>query len=268
MVLESALADALYLNWRVPISALPPPPAGLRYDRVGPVDASDEAATLFSLLLFRQRGIHWRGAKWLALSYPQANARLAVRDAEGEAGALLLRQLVPGWVVPIGRWLHDLPCSAAVLEFPGGGAPERWTKAPTDAPEAAHEWRWRVSAGAQIAVAAALGSGPIGAGEPPRRFEEEVAFARRRSRIYWASGGALRRVDVGPASLEPTDAAPVVPLQARLERADWLETFLPFAPVAGWRAIDSAFLVPRIELIYAFDGGRERPVAAPMAAAG
>ncbi len=262
MILETALADALYLNWAVPLAALPPAPAGLSYDLGGASDGAGESQAFFSLVLFRQVGLHLRGASWLALSYPQVNARLCVRDAANTPSVLLLRQLVPGWVVPLGRLVGGQPLSAAVCNFPDGLPRELPPPDSDETPEDRGEWRWRFSAGARLAVSVRLGGAmPVGAVSGERR-EQDFGFFRDRSRAFWRHGEGLRRVET------EVPAALVLPVRAEILLADWLETFLTFAPVHGWASIHSAFLVPRVQLVFAFDPARDRPVAAPMAAAG
>lgn len=286
MVLETALADALYLNWSIPLAALPPAPIGLRYDLGRAGQGGGEGLAFFSLVLFRQVGLHLRGASWLALSYPQVDARLYVRDASNTASVLLLRQLVPGWVVPLGRLVGGQPLSAAVCDFPDGlprsapGPGEGFEPGEGsgispgtpagEAPPDPRIWRWKFSAGARLSTAVRIGvaGGLTGEslGAPGthgwRAWEEEVAFFRDRTRAFWRQGETLRQVETE----RPAIAA--LPVSARIEQADWLETFLPFAPVQGWSEVHSAFLVPKVQLVFAFDGERELPVAAPMTAAG
>ena len=265
MILETALADALYLNWTVPLATLPPAPSGLRYEGARVAPAAARSLAFFSLVLFRQVGLHLRGASWLAISYPQVNARLYVRDAANAASVLLLRQLVPGWVVPIGRLIGGQPFSAAACEFPDGlprGVPER---VPEEAVEDPREWRWKFSAGARFRAAVRVGA-PVGTAN--RKFgrsadwAEEVSFFRDRPRAYWRQGAALRRAET------EHPAAAVLPVGARIEQSDWLDTFLPFAPVQGWSDLHSAFLVPSVQHVFAFDAARDIRVAAPVAAAG
>lgn len=258
VILETALADALYLNWAIPLAALPPAPVGLRYDAS---ERAGESLAFFSLVLFRQVGLHLRGASWLGLSYPQVNARLYVRDAANTGSVLLLRQLVPGWVVPIGRLVGGQPLSAAVCEFPDGLPHALPPSLPNEALDAEREWRWRFAAGARMEAAARIAA-PTGAGPGGGGWEEEVAFFRDRTRAFWRQGGTLRRVET------EHPATTVLPVSARIERADWLETFLPFAPSKGWSELHSAFLIPRVQLVFAFGSAREVPVAAPVAAAG
>ncbi len=106
---------------------------------------------------------------------------------------------------------------------------------------------------------AAPAPGSAVSGQP---WEAEVAFFRDRTRTFWRRSESLRRAE----SEQP--AATFLPVSARIERADWLETFLPFAPSRGWSELYSAFLVPRVQVVLAFGAAHERPVAAPVAAAG
>lgn len=100
MLFSTVLEDALYLSWAVPFEAVPSPPAPLRLERF-PGPEGDRA--LITLVLFRQAGIRAEALGWPRLSYPQVNLRLAVLDEEAVASVLLLRELVPAWVVPIAR---------------------------------------------------------------------------------------------------------------------------------------------------------------------
>jgi hypothetical protein len=262
VILETALADALYLNWAIPVSRLPAPPVGLRYDRS---ERGGESLAFFSLVLFRQVGLHLQGASWLALSYPQVNARLYVRDAANTASVLLLRQLVPGWAVPVGRLVGGPPVSAAVCDFPDGlprtPPPEAGNGGRLEQDE--RTWRWGFSAGARFTVAALVGGVHAPGSEVAgQSWERDVAFFRDRTRAFWLRSGTLRRSD----SEHP--ASTFIPVSARIERADWLETFLSFAPSQGWSELHSAFLVPRVQVVFAFGSARDLPVAAPVAAAG
>jgi uncharacterized protein YqjF (DUF2071 family) len=246
VILETALADALYLSWAIPAEDLPPLPPTLRYDTV--LDR-DRATGFFSLVLFRQVGLHLRGASWLGLSYPQVNARLYVRDGAGVPAVLLERQLAPAWVVPVARAVARQPLSGAILDFPAGGATFDGVR------------RWRIHAGAGFEATARPGASPDGA---PRlgKWHQTAAFFRERSRAYWRiAGGELR----GAETEHP--AADIVPMTVEIVRANWLETFLEFAPLGGsWGAPHSAFLVPEVRLAFAM-GARPEPAVAPQVAA-
>lgn len=244
MILETALADALYLNWAIPEAALPELPAELRYDTA--VDAG-KSWGFFSLVLFRQVGLHLRSASWLALSYPQANARLYVRDADAVPAVLLTKQLAPAWVVPIARVVAQQPFSAGLLDFPPAGGLS------VDGAR-----RWKAHAGKGFEVVAKAGASPSGR---PRlgEWDATAAFFRERSRAYWELGDSLRRAET------EHPAADVVPMAVEVVNADWLDTFLPFAPAGSWGDLHSSFLVPRVRL--AFLLGAQPAIAVPARAA-
>ncbi len=247
MLFTTVLEDALYLTWAVPFEALPPPPAPLRLERLTHT-GSDSA--LVTLVLFRQSGIRAEALAWPRLSYPQVNLRVAVLDAEGVAAVLLLRELVPAWVVPIARAAGGQPASAALLDFP---AP---------APAALLEpRRWAFSAGTRFEVTARAGAPPGGAtlgGD----FAAAVNRVRDRPRAYLPAGGGLRRVERVHARAE------AVPAAVELGRVDWLEARLPSVDPELWRAPAIAFLVPTARLRFALEEPHARPVPAQVPAPG
>lgn len=246
MILETALADALYLNWAIPAAALPELPRALRYD-LAPGEGGGSFFGFFSLVLFRQVGLHVRGASWLALSYPQANARLYVRDMNGAPAVFLLRQLAPAWVVPIARMVARQPLSGALLDFPGAVA---------GGLDGAR--RWKGHAGAGFDFVAHAGASP--SGRPTLgSFSDTSAFFRERSRAYWVRSTSLRSAE----TKHPT--ADVVPMHVEVVSAAWLESFLPFEPEGSWGAVHSAFLVPEVRLAFLF--GAEPELVAPAQAA-
>jgi len=248
VILETALADALYLNWAIPATGLPPLPPTLRYDT-----ALDDGTPVgfFSLVLFRQVGLHLRGASWLGLSYPQVNARLYVRDSSGVPSVLLIRQLAPAWVVPVARAVARQPLSAAILDFPPGG---------TAALDGVR--RWRIHAGAGFEATARPGAPPSGA-PALGDWNATAVFFRERSRAYWLRGSSLRRAETEHPGTS------VVPMAVETARTDWLDVFVPFAPAAGgWGALHSAFLVPEVRLAFALGRSPEPAVGAQVAAAG
>jgi uncharacterized protein YqjF (DUF2071 family) len=249
VILETALADALYLNWAIPEAALPPLPTALSYETT--LDG-ERASGFFSLVLFRQVGLHLRAASWLALSYPQANARLYVRDAAGTPSVFLTKQLAPAWVVPIARTVARQPISAGLLEFPRAGG---------ESVDGGRRWRCHAGKGLEIVAK----PGAPSAGSPKLGdWNATAAFFRERSRAYWVHGGALRR------TVTEHPAADVVPMAVEIVNADWLDTFLPFAPAGPWSDLHSAFLVPEVRLAFVLGTRPELavPARARAAAAG
>jgi hypothetical protein len=226
VVFETELADALYVNWAVPREELPPPPPPLTLECV--VDG-DATLAFVTLVLFRQRGVHLDRMPWIRLEFPQCNLRLPARDADRVASIWLLRQLVPAWVVPLGRVVARQPVSAAILRDrhgPGGAA----------------EQRWEITAGAPLVLtstpAAATVHGPALGG-----WESLVAFFRERPRGYLDAADGLRRIEAA------FDRAAGIPCRVELERAEWLAARLPGVAAERWGTPHSAFVVPRTRLV-------------------
>ena len=223
MRFETELTDALYVTWAVPSSALPLLPPSLALDTV-----SREGRTLgfVTLVLFRQTGLRRPRIPWLRLSFPQCNLRVPVRDSERCASILLLRELVPAWVVPIARAIAKQPVSAGMLRFP-----ER---------PGAETARWRVQAGRSLTleVSAGLPSGGLAG------WDESVRFLRDRRRAYVLRGGILRRTEA------THEGGAALPAAVRVESADWLAGELPAVPAASWVEPECAFLVPSSQLAF------------------
>jgi len=246
VILETANADALFLNWAIPESSLPPLPQALSYDTA--LDG-ERGFGFFSLVLFRQVGVHLKAASWLALSYPQANARLYVRDVAGTPSVYLTKQLAPAWVVPIARAVARQPLSAGLLDFPRPGV---------ESVDGSRRWRGHAGKGFEmVAKPGAPASGAPRLGE----WSANAAFFRERSRAYWVHAGALRRTETEHPQ------ADVVPMAVEVISADWLDTFLPFAPAGSWGELHSAFLVPEVRLAFVFGSRPDLAVPAPSAAA-
>ena len=223
MDFETALADALYVNWAVAPGALPTPPPPLALDRTL---ADGESWAFVTLVLFRQRGLHAVALPWPRLSFPQCNLRLPVRDDEGVASVWLLRELVPAWVVPLARGLGRQPASAAM--FGGGDSGARGR-------------RWSVYAGASLSVVARPSSPPA---TVPRLggWQETVAFFRERPRAYVGAGRRLRRAETVHPRVEAR------PVTVEVERDEWLAGQLPEVPREIWRRPHSAFLLEAVAL--------------------
>jgi hypothetical protein len=239
----SELKDALYVNWALPTGSLPVPPAPLALDTL---HRGELKLGFVTLVLFRQVGLHRSGIPWPALSFPQCNLRLLVRDEECVASILFLRQLVPAWVVPFARAFGRQPASAAVFEAAG---------------EAGGEFRWRFAAGRRFELVAKPGA-PTPEPLVPGGWAENVAFFRERPRGYVAAGEGLRRISAAhPAS----DA---IPMRVELPCADWLGARLPEVPLDAWAEVHSAFLIPSIQLEVAVEPSRDVQAVEAIPASG
>lgn len=239
MRFETELTDALYVTWCVPAAALPSLPWPLTFDTV---ERDGRACGFVTLVLFRQTGLRRPRIPWLRLSFPQCNLRIPVRDAERRASILLLRELVPAWVVPIARAIAKQPVSGALLDYPDRPGPE-----PT---------RWRVRAGRTLALEVRAGAGI----EPFAGWEERVRFLRDRQRAYALRQGVLRRTEA------THEGGAALPAAVRVESAEWLAGELPAVPLERWGAPECSFLVPSSQLAFELQPVRPRSAEARVPA--
>jgi hypothetical protein len=215
--LRSVVRDCLFLNWALPVEALPEPPAPLRYQRLS-WQGSDYVFA--SALLFHHDAVRWRALPLLRVGYPQLNVRLYVLDEDGVPSVLFHRELMPAWVAPGMRLLAGHPAASARLNFP---------RPSLDA--GADSWTWRVERGGALTVRARVHSPTVPAmgamGEQPRigSWAETVRFFQERPRGYAVHGGTLRRVDVWHPPIEA-----VWPLEAEIRDGALLRRLLPLSP--------------------------------------
>jgi hypothetical protein len=236
----SELRDALYVNWALPLDALPTPPEPLRLDTLR---RGDSEVGFVTLVLFHQTGLRRGGLGWPRFSFPQCNFRLLVRDEELVASILFLRQLVPAWVVPFARAFGRQPASAAVFEKSGGSTPE---------------CQWAFAAGRRFELSAKPGAA-LPRQLVPGGWNENVAYFRERPRGYVAANGDLRRLS---AEQPPAEA---IPMRVTIGCSDWLAERLPEVPLDLWQEVHSAFLIPSLKLSVVVEAGLEaRPAAIPV----
>jgi hypothetical protein len=243
MLFETALADALYVSWAIPADMLPPAPPPLQTQTV----LDDGAPFGFvAAVLFRQRGLRRPPLAWPRLSFPQCNLRLLVRDGEGRPAVLVLRELVPAWVVPLARGIGRQPVRAAIFDYPD---------------ELLAAARWSLQAGTRFVVRARPGAPP--AGRPCLGdWQETVAFFRDRERAYVSARGKLRRVETRHPRVE------ALPMAIEVEHAEWLAAQLPGVEAERWQRPHSAFLVTSARLSFVVEPAREAPLRASAPAPG
>jgi len=243
--LLTELVDALYVNWAVPCAQLPEPPDLLTLDTA---ILDGESRGFVTLVLFRQSGL--RVASWPAvrLGFPQCNLRLPARDADRVASIWLLRQLVPAWVVPLGRLVARQPVSPARLRRSGAAA-------------GGDAVRWTVGSASDLVLTARPGH-TIGAGTSLGDWQRQVAFFRERPRGYFRRGDELCRIEAA------FDAADGLPQRVEIESADWLSAQLPAVPAEVWRRPHSSFLVESTRLALARSSVSRLPVSEPLPAPG
>jgi hypothetical protein len=215
MKLRSVVRDCLFLNWALPVEALPGPPAPLRY-QLHSWQGRDYAFA--SALLFHHDAVRWRAMPLLRVGYPQLNIRLYVLDEDGVPSVLFHRELMPAWVAPGMRLVAGHPAASARLDFP---------RPSLDAE--ADSWTWRVERGDTLTVRARVHSPMVGEGPRIGSWEETVRFFQDRPRGYSVQGKALRRVD----SRHPPVAG-VWPLAVEITGGEaLLRRLLPSAAPAG-----------------------------------
>jgi hypothetical protein len=243
VIFETALEDALYVNWAVPAGSLPAPPAPLALDRA--LDGGDSFAFV-TLVIFRQTGLRAAALPWPRLSFPQCNLRVPVRDTEEVPGVWFLRELMPAWVVPIARGLGRQPASAALFE----------ARVSPDGDERS----WTLHAGRPLSLVARPGA-PSAARPRLGSWPETAAFFRARSR-GWVGREKLRRLDVRPPLAEP------VPLCVELQRTEWLAAQLPAVDAATWSRPHSAFLIGTARMRFELAAAPALPVRVQAAVPG
>lgn len=188
MKLHSSVHDCLYINWAIDLERAPELPPGLSYDHRA---VAGKEICFASLLLFRQRGLHWVSLPWLPVSHPQANLRLYVVDRDHRPAVLFLALWVPGWVSGLMRTLGGVPAQRAKMDFPDGPV----------LPGA--QGCWSVRCGECFQVETRPGGV---AGRELGSWTETVDFFRRREVGYLTGKHGLRQVN---AAQPDADAVPV-----------------------------------------------------------
>jgi len=210
--MRTVVRDCLFLNWALPVEALPEPPAPLRYQRHAWQGRDHVFA---SALLFHHDAVRWSAFPLLRVGYPQLNVRLYVLDEDGVPSVLFQRELMPAWVAPGVRLVSHHPAASARLDFP---RPSREA--------GAGSWSWRAERGGTLTVRAWVHSPTFGEGPRIGGWDETVRYFQERPRGYAVQGGALHRVE---ASHPPVEA--VWPLAAEVVGGDsLLRRLLPLAP--------------------------------------
>jgi hypothetical protein len=256
--LRTVVRDCLFLNWALPVDALPEPPAPLRYQRH---TWQGRDHVFASALLFHHDAVRWSAFPLLRVGYPQLNVRLYVLDEDGVPAVLFQRELMPAWVAPGVRLVSHHPAASARLDFP---RPSRET--------GADSWQWRAERGGTLTVRAWVHSPTFGEGPRIGSWEETVRYFQDRPRGYAVHGGALHRVD---ASHPPVEA--VWPLAAEVGGDALLRRLLPMAPTVptvptapglpshstpavapqdghgAWPALHSSWLCPEMPFSIVFD---------------
>src|SRR5579864_1088054 len=212
MKMRTVVRDCLFLNWALPVEALPEAPLPLRYQRH---EWQGRDHVFASALLFHHDAVRWSALPLLRVGYPQLNVRLYVLDEDGVPAVLFQRELMPAWVAPGVRLVSHHPAASARLDFP---RPSRQT--------GADSWEWRAERGGTLIVRARVHSPTVGEGPRIGGWDETVRYFQERPRGYAVQGGALHRVEASHPQVEA-----VWPLAAEVVEGDsLLRRLLPLAP--------------------------------------
>jgi hypothetical protein len=230
LTFRSVVRDCLYVNWAVPLAALPALPGPLTYETR---TAAEGEVGFVSTVLFRQHTLRLGGLPIPTFSYPQFNLRVYVRDADDRPAVYFLRMYVPGWVVPGARLVGGQPALPARFEYPARFAPQ-------DAAGA----QWRVVAQREFRVAAVPSEPAIASGDASAvlflSWDVMAKFFRERSRGYVGTLTGLNRIATQPATTQ------IVPMRVR-------EVDSSLADVALGRPLGaamSAFLAPSTPFVF------------------
>ena len=230
MVLRTLIRDCLYLNWALPVSALPPLPEPLRYETHA---WRGEPYSFASALLFRNERLHLAAMPLVRLTYPQFNLRLCVLDGEGVPSVFFRCLLVPGWVLPSARYFARQPVASGSFAYPR----------PSNDPAAAG-WSWSVRRRRRLEVSARQSSPLVGEGPSLGSWEQATTYFIQRRRGYAQRPGGLKKVD---ATHRP---GAVWPVEVTIEDGSLLEEFLPLDGLPEWPRPHSAWLCPEIPLVF------------------
>ena len=240
MKLRARLRDCLYLNWALPLEALPPAPSPLRYERhlLPGLHGGERREVVFgSAVLFHHEALRLAAFPFARIGYPQLNVRLYVLDEQGVPSVLFRRMLMPGWVAAGARLATRQPIERAHLHFP---------RPSLDPGEDAWSWRASLSRGQGEALtveARREGTGPaslpaLGGWDPMVRYFVD------RTRGYASFNGALRRVETRHPD------ATVWPVRAEVRSPGFLPEAFGLNPEAGLPPLHSAWLAPEIPFVF------------------
>lgn len=232
MKLRTVVRDSLYLTWALPSGVLPPPPRPLRRETHL---WEGEPYTFVSLVLAHQEGLRVRKLPFLRLSYPQLNLITYVLDADREPAVLLLRVLVPSWMVPGARLITRYPVSGARFDCPR----------PSEEPER-ESWRWCVERDRELVVEARRGAARLDGGPRFGSWRALVEHLRGRRSVYADSPSGLRKVDL------EVPVKPAWPLAADIERGELLPELLPLPEGMSWPRPYAAWLDAELPLLLDF----------------
>jgi hypothetical protein len=235
ITLKTVVRDCLYLNWAIPVRAVPKAPEPLRFEEHM---WRGEAHVFASALLFRHDRLHVRGVPFFRVSYPQLSLRFYARDGEGVPSVLLRGVMVPSWVAPSARLVAGQPVVPGRFRYPS-----------SDETASMEPRSWEIRRRSSVDGGALVLTGRPAHPEPGHgpdlgSWDRTTSYFRLRRRGYVDAGSGLRRADVSQRSV------PIVPMRVELREGGLLESFLPLGGEGGWPALHSAWICPEIPFVF------------------
>ena len=239
MILETIGRDCLFLNWALPVEALPELEPPLRYD-VHPWQEGDYV--FLSAALFRQQVVDIPKVIFPRVSYPQLSVRLCTLDADGIPSFFISTVMLPAWVLPSVRLVAGQQARKAKFDYPAQGS--GLAESPL---------RWSVRSKGQLEVTVSSGSAAAGAGPTLGDWAQTVAYFQRRKRWYFGTSDGLKRIEVTSREEQ------AIPISSRVEDNSLLGSCLE-GYAAGWPELHSCWLSPEIPFVFEIGWAKERPL--------
>ncbi len=248
MILETIGRDCLFLNWALPVEALPELEAPLRYDLHR---WRGEDHVFLSAALFRQQVIDIPKVIFPRVSYPQLSLRLSTVDGDGVPSFFLCTVLLPAWVLPSVRLVARQQARKASFHYPTQGA--GLAESPL---------RWSVKSKGCLDVTVSAGAAATGEGPPLGGWDQAVTYFQRRKRWYFSSPGGLRRLEVTSRDVQ------AIPIAAEVADDSLLSSCVAGSSERGWPPLHSAWLSPEIPFVFEIGWVKDRPLPRHVPAPG
>lgn len=248
MILETIGRDCLFLNWALPVEALPELDAPLRYDLHG---WREGEYVFVSAALFRQQVIEIPKVIFPRVSYPQLSVRLCILDGDGMPSFYVSTVLLPAWVLPSVRLVSRQQAHKASFQYPTQGA------GLADSP-----LRWSVRSKGRLDVSVTSGAAAFGEGPTLGDWGQTVTYFQRRKRWYFTAPDGLRRIEVTSRDVQ------AVPVATEVSDDSLLSSCLSAPSDQRWPALHSCWLSPEVPFVFETGWARDRPLPRHVPAPG
>lgn len=247
MILETIGRDCLFLNWALPVEALPELEPPLRYDVHG---WRDHDYVFLSAALFRQQLIDIPKVIFPRVSYPQLSVRLCTLDGDGMPSFFISTVLLPAWVLPSVRLVARQQASKASFHYPSQASLE------------GSPLHWSVKSTGQLEVSVSPGAAAAGEGPVLGDWDQTVTYFQRRKRWYFSSAHGLRRIEVTSRKVQ------ALPIATEVEDDSLLSTCFTLSADRGWPNLHSCWLSPEVPFVFEIGWAKDPPLPRHVPAPG